>query len=132
MNRQARVVMRAVAVCGALVAGDCVAQEMKTVADLGADAKPLSKTELEELMPGATISRRSSGGSDQQWTQDRDGTFFLRSDNKLISSGGGSTTRGKWSVSDEGRYCVTIPWKGRETEDWCRVVFHTQTGYFMA
>ena len=47
--------------------------------------------------------------------------------------GGGrpSTASGKWHISDDGRYCILIEWKGVPTEEWCRYVLETTDGYYV-
>jgi len=98
-------------------------------------AKKLSKAEAEKLLTGAKISRKViSTGSTNFWTNEPDGKLIASSDNRgrigtstLMSS---VTAPGTWHISPEGRYCVTIEWKGIPTEKWCRFVFETSTGYY--
>jgi hypothetical protein len=96
----------------------------------------LSKEQLEQLLPGARMMRKNAAtGSTHHWTNEADGTFIISSDNRASMGGGslmsGSTTApGKWHVSPDGRYCVTIEWKKIPTEDWCRYVFKTSEGFF--
>jgi hypothetical protein len=91
----------------------------------------LSKAELQQLMQGAKISRVSAKGSNQTWSNDSDGTMIVHSDNRMFSAGR-SSTASKWHISDDGRYCVLIPWKNVETEEWCRFVVKTSDGYYTA
>lgn len=96
----------------------------------------LSKEQLEQLLPRAKMKRiNAATGSTHLWTNETDGTFIISSDNRASMGGGslmsGSTTApGKWHVSPDGRYCVTIEWKKIPTEDWCRYVFKTSEGFF--
>jgi hypothetical protein len=96
----------------------------------------LSKEQLDQLLPGAKMSRIAiSSGSTNMWTNDADGTMIVSTDNKSgigtsITSRRGSTSPGKWHISPDGRYCVTIEWKLIPTEDWCRYLFKTSDGYF--
>jgi hypothetical protein len=100
----------------------------------------LSKEQLEQLMPGAKMSRVSaSTGSTHFWTNGTDGSFVVSTDdrsrlgsNSLAGAASGSTTPGKWHVSPDGRYCVTIEWRKVPTEDWCRYVFKTSEGHFIS
>lgn len=108
-----------------------------TLRDL-ADKSPrkLSKDEATQLLTGAKMARISGRGSQNYWSNDSDGSFVASSDNK----GGGAaaqhsnrsvTARGKWHISDDGRYCVLIEWKSIPTEEWCRYVLQTSDGYYM-
>jgi hypothetical protein len=89
----------------------------------------LSKDELQQLLPGATIRRVSAKGNTQSWSNDTGGSFVVSSANQA-TSGKNSTAQGKWHLSDDGRYCVIIEWKTVETEEWCRFVIKTTEGYY--
>ncbi|RZL89204.1 MAG: hypothetical protein EOP82_20480 [Variovorax sp.] len=58
----------------------------------------------------------------------------MSSDNRGASavgaSGRATTAPGKWHISDDGRYCVLIEWKGVPTEEWCRYILQTTDGYY--
>jgi len=90
----------------------------------------LTREELQQLLPGARLSRVSANGSNQSWSNDSDGTMVVHSDNRMFSSGRSSTSS-KWHISDDGRYCVLIPWKQVNPEEWCRFVIKTSDGYYM-
>lgn len=98
----------------------------------------LSKEQLDQLLPGAKMSRVSATtGSTHYWTNDADGTTTVSSDNKSaigqsFMNRTGVTAPGKWHISPDGRYCVTIEWKKIPTEDWCRYVFKTTEGYYLS
>ncbi|CAN5306203.1 hypothetical protein BH10PSE16_BH10PSE16_01970 [soil metagenome] len=89
----------------------------------------LSKDELQQLLPGATMRRVTDKGNTHAWSNDADGTFIVSSDNRA-TSGRDSTAQGKWHLSDDGRYCVLIDWKRVNTEEWCRFVIKTLDGYY--
>jgi hypothetical protein len=104
-----------------------------------ADKNPrtLSKDELTQLLPGAKMSRVSASGNNIRWSNDSGGSFVASSDNMggggtVIGGGRPSTASGKWHISDDGRYCVLIEWRGVPTEEWCRYVLETTDGYYMA
>jgi hypothetical protein len=103
------------------------------------DKKPrtLTKDEVTQLVAGAKMSRISPRGSQNYWTNDAGGSFVASSDNRgagaLTSAQGRPTTApGKWHISDDGRYCILIEWKGIPSEEWCRYVLQTTDGYYMA
>lgn len=103
------------------------------------DKKPrtLTKDEVTQLLPGAKMSRVSARGNRHYWSNDSGGSFVASSDNMGgggtgIGSGRPSTASGKWHISDDGRYCILIEWKGVPTEEWCRYVLQTSDGYYMA
>ena len=91
----------------------------------------LSKEELQQLLPGATMRRVTDKGNNHSWSNDADGSFIVSSDNRA-TNGRNSTAPGKWHLSDDGRYCVLIDWKRVETEEWCRFVIKTTDGYYAA
>lgn len=108
-----------------------------TLRDLeGKSPRKLSKDEVTALIPGAKMSRISVRGNQHYWTNDAGGSFVASSDNMgggavVRGQGKPSTARGKWHISDDGRYCVLIEWTGVPTEEWCRFVLQTSDGYYM-
>jgi hypothetical protein len=103
----------------------------------GKSPRKMSKDEVTQLMTGAKMARISSRGNQHYWTNDANGSFVISSDNQgagavVRTQGRPTTALGKWQISDDGRYCVLIEWKGVPTEEWCRFVFETSDGYYMA
>jgi hypothetical protein len=102
------------------------------------DKKPrtLAKDEVTALLPGAKMSRLTPTGSRHDWANDADGSLVASTDNRgnanPMAAGRTVTARGKWHISDDGRYCVLIEWKGVPAEEWCRYVLETSEGYYMA
>lgn len=98
--------------------------------------KKLSKEEATELLTGAKMSRISERGNVHNWSNDSDGKFVVSSDNRgagaVRASGRPTTSSGTWQISDDGRYCVLIEWKGVPTEQWCRFILQTTDGYYAA
>jgi uncharacterized protein DUF995 len=114
-------------------------QQAQVLRDLDAlNAKKLSREELQQLMPGAKMSRLAASGNTHVWTNEPDGTFIVSSDNRNLPGGGnvmgtrGSSSAGKWHISDDGRYCVLIEWKSVKSEEWCRYFFQTSDSYYAA
>jgi hypothetical protein len=108
------------------------AQEVQ-LGELGSkNPRKLSKEELEQLLPGAAMSRVSQRGSTHRWTNEADGSLIVSTDNAGVGPHAASSTHGKWRVSDDGRLCVTIEWRMLPTEDWCRFVYETSDGYWSA
>lgn len=104
-----------------------------------ADKKPrkLSKDEVTALIPGAKMSRISQRGNQHFWTNGAGGSFIASSDNQGPGmdprvAGRPTTAPGKWHISDDGRYCILIEWRGVPTEEWCRFVFEASDGYYVA
>jgi hypothetical protein len=96
----------------------------------------LSKEQLEQLLPGARMSRKNPTGSTNLWTNEPGGAFIISTDNKSRIATSTiaqiSSSPGTWHISPEGKYCVTIEWKKVPTEDWCRYVFQTDDGYYVS
>ncbi len=108
------------------------AQAPTLVRDLDAAGRvTLSKEELGQLLPGATMSRVNAKGNSHHWKNDADGSFVISTDN-LDRGKRATTARGKWNISDDGRYCVLIEWKTVETEEWCRYIIRAGSDYYGA
>lgn len=128
---------KAIIVLAAGVAGAAWAQEPQlTLRDLeGKSPRKLSKDEVTQLMTGAKMSRVSARGNRHYWVNDASGSFIASSDNMggggtVVGAGRPSTAQGKWHVSDDGRYCILIDWRGVPPEEWCRYVLLTSDGYY--
>jgi Protein of unknown function (DUF995) len=97
--------------------------------------RKLTKDEVSALMTGARIVRITARGNRHDWTNEKSGSFVASSDNRgagalVHSQGRPSTAQGKWHLSDDGRYCVLIEWRGAGNEEWCRYVLITSDGYY--
>jgi hypothetical protein len=99
------------------------------------DPKRLSIEEVKQLLPGAKMRRVTPRGWVNTWTNEPDGQFVASAFNPnpgVSRSTGGSSSKGKWHISDDGRYCVLIEWVGNyPTEEWCRYVLQTSDGYYL-
>ncbi len=91
--------------------------------------KTLSKDELSQLLPGATMRRLTPNGNTHIWKNDGDGSFIISSDRRDTNRGS-STTPGKWHLSDDGRYCILIEWRTVNTEEWCRYIIRAGSSYY--
>jgi len=83
----------------------------------------LTKEDLGQLLPNASMSRLNAEGNSQSWKNDPSGSF-------IISSGQSTTAQGKWHISDDGRYCVLIEWKRAPAEEWCRYIVKSGGTYY--
>ncbi|MGH6624885.1 MAG: hypothetical protein ACREBN_12970 [Burkholderiaceae bacterium] len=122
--------LRFASACLVLVSTMAFSQTVTTLADLDSQNRvTLTKDELGNLMPNASMSRVIANGNKHNWKNDPDGTFIIRSDTKAqISSG--ATAYGKWHISEDGRYCVLIEWKRIEAEEWCRYIVKAGDSYY--
>jgi hypothetical protein len=112
----------------ALVSTLALSQEAATLMELQ-DRITLTKEELGQLLPKASMSRVTANGNKQNWKNDADGTFIIRSDNRGLLTAG-SEAYGKWHISEDGRYCVLIEWKRVPTEEWCRFIVKAGDAYY--
>lgn len=112
----------------ALVSTLAFGQEPVTLSELQGRVT-LTKEELRQLMPSASMSRVIANGNKHFWKNDADGTFIIRSDTRAQLSAG-ATAYGKWHISDDGRYCVLIEWKRVPTEEWCRYIVKAGDAYY--
>jgi len=107
-----------------------LAGAQEVLRDLDAQGRvTLTKDELNQLLPNAKMSRTTAKGNTNFWSNDPSGSFVISSDNK-DRGGAHSTARGKWHISDDGRYCVLIEWKSVPTEEWCRYIVKSGAEYY--
>jgi hypothetical protein len=89
--------------------------------------QPLTRDQLMTLMPGATMLRTSTSGALRQWVNVPNGTLTV------YWAGGGfvrtHSASGKWSVTDDGRFCLQIDWEDKP-ENWCRFLEPTPKGTY--
>lgn len=134
MNRQNALIGFA---CFCLLVPAATAQEAAlTVRDLdGKNPKKLALEELNQLLPGAKMSRLTKSGWQHNWTNEAGGAFIVSAANRnpgAMRSTASSASSGKWHISNDGRYCILIEWKAYPTEEWCRYVIQTSEGYYLA
>jgi hypothetical protein len=124
---------RLAGLCCCILSGAAMAAEQPaTVADLNALAPELLNAEqVASLMRGAKVTRINANGNLHHWTNEPDGTLVVSTDNKA-TTGQPSTARGTWTVDPEGKFCVVIAWRGVNDEKWCRLVFRTAQGHYLA
>jgi len=107
-----------------------LASAQEVLRDLDAQGRvTLTKDELNQLLPNAKMSRTTAKGNSNFWSNDPSGSFVISSDNK-DRGGAHSTARGKWHISEDGRYCVLIEWKSVPTEEWCRYIVKSGAEYY--
>jgi hypothetical protein len=110
------------------------AQDEMSMDELKAkNAKKLSKEELEQLMPGATVHRWTEAGVELYWNNAPDGKF--RANERVTGTMGAGRRHtggpGSWKISEDGRYCVDIDWDLHGNEKWCRDIYQVDSGYYM-
>lgn len=109
-----------------------MAQEAQVLRDIdGPDRVTLTKEQLNQLLPGASMGRTTAKGNLHLWKNEPGGSFVVSSDNRTSTTGMPSTAQGKWQISDDGRYCVLMEWKSG-SEEWCRFIMKTGQGYYSA
>jgi Protein of unknown function (DUF995) len=91
----------------------------------------LTKDELQALLPNAKMGRTAANGNEHLWTNETGGRFIISTNNRA-RMGKPTTAPGTWQISDDGRYCVLIEWRGVDTEEWCRFIVKTSDGYYAA
>ena len=114
-------------VAAVVAAGPAWSAEPATLADLQAPV-PLSRAEVQTLMSGATVSRVNDKGNTHRWTNEPGGEMVVSSDNR--SDGKASTARARWSVDEQGRYCLQVHWKRGAAEDSCRYILRAGDRHF--
>ncbi|CAN5687945.1 hypothetical protein BH09PSE5_BH09PSE5_11680 [soil metagenome] len=107
------------------------AQQVENLRDLqGLNPVKLSADEVKALVPDSKVTRVTPAGNTTWWTNEAAGSFFATSDNRSYGNARATTAPGKWNLTDDGRYCVVIEWKGVATEQWCRYLFKTADAYY--
>jgi len=85
---------------------------------------PLSAADLREIFAPGSIAQYMSVDGQLGWVK----TWSIGQDGKLLMANRNAPERwtyvspGTWKVSDDGRYCVDIPWTP-QAEKWCRPVY---------
>jgi Protein of unknown function (DUF995) len=108
----------------AIAASFACAQNISLGDALDKGATLLKKEELEALIPGSRHeSRNTSGTSQRTWDHNKDGTLIGQVRGAFANQS--PRGNGKWSVSDQGQYCVDISWgsSGQTQEKWCMFVY---------
>ena len=118
----------------AVAVGLCtgVSAQVPTYADIKAmNGVRLATADLKELMPGAKVISRTQAGSTRTWENKLDGTLNASSDGRGVTGGKNAyaSAAGTWRVTEEGQYCVNIPWP-RAIDDWCRYMFKVGDKYY--
>ena len=106
------------------------AQDVLTYTELKAKAPvALTRADLVALLPGAKMSRMNEKGSRHGWTNEPNGDMIVSSDNRG-GNGRPSTAPGKWTIADDGRFCMVVQWKKGESEETCRFIVKASDGYY--
>lgn len=95
--------------------------------------QPLSRDELQQLLPGAKVEITNSSGSTVAWTNAADGSIEAHShvnDPTSEQAYNGHGT-GTWKISDDGKFCAHIEWRKARITDWCRAVVKQEDGSFI-
>lgn len=94
------------------------------------DAQVLTKEELQQLMPGATVEIAFENGNTNTWTNNADGT--LHAVGQCLCNGKSYTSYapGTWRISDDGKFCSHIEWR-KSVSDWCRAVAKSDDGAYV-
>lgn len=94
-------------------------------------ATPLTRDELQQLLPGAQIEITYEDGSTTLWKDASDGSV------EAVWSSGFMTSKhhthfgtGTWKISDDGQFCSHVDWR-KDVTDWCRSVVKTGDGDFV-
>ena len=87
--------------------------------------------ELRKLVTGANVTHVNKFGSLRRWTNEPDGSLLAWSSNQKHGSATAAprSAHGKWSINDEGKYCIEIDWK-RDDEKWCAVIIKATDGNY--
>ena len=125
------VVAFALLVCAASVR----AAEPATLADLqAANASKLSKDDLQALIPGGKNESVGRNGNARQFEHGADGRLMGRMYGGSVAASG-APGEGKWSITDDGKYCIDLRWTFRTSstdEKWCGAVWKLGSDYYVS
>ncbi|NPT44690.1 hypothetical protein GNZ12_25915 [Paraburkholderia sp. 1N] len=99
------------------------ALSLSTVIAVADDGQPLSRDELQQILPNSDVNIKFANGDNNRWTNAQDGTLVANWQNGVGSGSKhfSALGHGTWKISDDGRYCVHIQWP-KSVTDWCRTV----------
>ncbi|SOE73527.1 hypothetical protein SAMN05446635_4914 [Burkholderia sp. OK233] len=88
------------------------------------DQTPMTKEELTKAVPSSKMERTNDSGRVGNWANNEDGSATIT---RMPPPGGKQhalKTSGHWSISNDGRYCLTEDWSTQDggPVDWCRHV----------
>jgi hypothetical protein len=94
--------------------------------------QPLSRDELQQLLPGAQVEITNPDNSKSSWMNAADGSVdaHWQSGDPTSKHAYNGTGTGTWKISDDGKFCAHIQWRKNVT-DWCRTVVKQDDGSFI-
>jgi hypothetical protein len=95
--------------------------------------QPLSRDELQQLLPGAQVEITNPNGSTIGWTNAADGSVEAHShaNDPTSQQAYNGHGRGTWKISDDGKFCAHIEWRKARITDWCLPVVKQDDGSFV-
>ncbi|HEV3425129.1 MAG TPA: hypothetical protein VG105_15395 [Paraburkholderia sp.] len=97
---------------------------------LADDAPPLTKDELQQMIPGSQVVSTGQRGFLRRWTNDPSGSFEASWETPAGVKRASGSAPGTWHISEDGKYCVHIEWPRLQSETWCAAVQKTADGKF--
>ena len=90
----------------------------------------LTREEALSMVPGSTMSRIGQNGGVREWTNDADGTATVSRLPGPGSKQGVRKAQARWSISDDGRYCLDEDWSTAQggPVHWCSRVARDPDG----
>ena len=103
---------------------------MSATVSIAQEQAVMTKDELVKAVPGSTMERTNAHGNIRRWTNHPDGTAVISREPEPGSKHYTNTATGHWSISDDGRYCLTEDWSASRggPVDWCRHVVSAPDG----
>jgi hypothetical protein len=92
---------------------------------------PLSHDELVAVVPNAQMERVGQSGGIRRWTNNTDGTAtIVRVPKPGAKAGSVGKAAGRWSISDDGKYCLDEAWtlEAGGPIQWCSQMYRDTTG----
>ncbi|AJZ63512.1 hypothetical protein OI25_6503 [Paraburkholderia fungorum] len=88
---------------------------------LADEGEALTREQALSTVPGSTMSRIGQNGGVREWTNGADGTATVSRLPKPGSKQGVRKAAARWSIADDGRYCLDEDWSTEQGGPlhWC-------------
>ena len=88
---------------------------------LADEGEALTREQALSMVPGSTMNRIGQNGGVREWTNGADGTATVSRLPNPGSKQGVRKASARWSISDDGRYCLDEDWSTEQGGPlhWC-------------
>jgi hypothetical protein len=126
--------LQALTLCWAFSHAAYAQEDLVLGSDLAKNgAVRMTPLEMKEFFfVGSSIAIAGPGGDWRVLRLDADYDLTAHARSSQSGQQMGGSGRGKWSLRDDGVYCVRIQWRAPNTEKWCLAGYKYQGGKYLA